>query len=80
MPLRRIGGRLGVDAAGMGGGQVIVQNIDQRSGGSPVQTETRRGPNGETYIINTIRDAEARGDMDKVRGQRFGSRVGKVMR
>jgi hypothetical protein len=72
MPLQRMAdGRLGVsmNGGGDGGGGVVVQNIDQRSKGQPVQTETQQGPNGQTIIRNFIRDEVKRGvaagDFDK---------------
>lgn len=43
-------------AANNNGPQVIVQNMDQRRGGAPIETESRRGPNGEVIIRNIVRD------------------------
>jgi len=58
MPLRRTSaGELGVSAAGLGGGDTIVQIIDQRGSGAPVRTEQSSGPNGERVLRVLIRDA-----------------------
>jgi phage-related minor tail protein len=53
MPLDRVGGRLGVNASGMG---VNVTVIDQRSGGAPPQVTEGRGPDGRKAIRILIRD------------------------
>lgn len=53
MPLQRIGGRLGVNAAG---GGVMVQIIDQRGSGARPQVSEGRGPDGRKLISVLIRD------------------------
>lgn len=63
------------------GANVIVQNIDQRSGGE-IRREESRGPNGERLIKNFILDAVdqgiAGGRFDRSMGQAFGAtRVGR---
>lgn len=54
MPLKRIGGYLGVRAVG---GGVTVNVIDQRSGGEPVQTREEKGPDGRRLVQVLVRDA-----------------------
>ena len=76
IPLERSsGGKLGVNASGLGQ-NVIVQNIDQRSEGQPVETTQERGPNGELIIRNLIRDEVTkgigRGNFDKPFRDTFG--------
>lgn len=63
-----------------GGGGVVVQNIDQRKSGADVETQTSTMPDGRTMIINTIRDAEGRGEFDKGRRARWGTRPQTVKR
>ena len=53
MPLQRIGGRLGVNAAG---GGVTVQVIDQRGSGARPEVSRGRGPDGRKLISLLIRD------------------------
>lgn len=67
-------------AIGGGGRGTVVQVIDQRSGGAPVQTETRRGPTGEELIVMTVRDATAAGRMDGANRGRYGLQAQKVRR
>lgn len=73
MPLTRINGQLGVRAAG---GSTIVQVIDQRKGGAPVEVSERRGPGGSRLVQMAIRDelkaAFADGSMDKLMGSSYG--------
>ncbi len=67
LPLRRNGrGELGVMAGGgfEAGGGVVIQIIDQRKGGAPVERQESRGPNGERQIQLFIRD-EVRRQMDQ---------------
>jgi hypothetical protein len=49
--------------------KVLVQNIDQRKGGAPLETSTSRGQNGEmqirTYIRDEVKRAVSDGSMDK---------------
>lgn len=61
MPLKQLsGGRLGVSATGMGSGPTI-NIIDQRgAGASPVETNTRRGPDGQTQIDVLIKASVTR--------------------
>lgn len=67
MPLKRIGGFLGVRAAG---GGVTVNVIDQRSGGEQVQAREQRGPDGRRMVEIIVRDAvkgmASDGSLDKV--------------
>lgn len=77
LPLTRDGqGNLGV-RGGSGGGdvKVVVQNIDQRKNGAPVETEQSRGQNGQLMIRNYIRDEVKRafgeGAMDKDMARNF---------
>lgn len=69
MPLDRIDGKLGVRASG---GGTIVQIIDQRSAGSPVQVRESTGPDGRRVIQAIVRDEVAGmvrdGTMDRVLG------------
>jgi hypothetical protein len=77
LPLRRDrAGNLGVGS--MGGGddvKVVVQNIDQRKSGAPVETQQTRGQNGEIVIRNYIRDEVRRalsdGSLDKDLSKNF---------
>lgn len=69
MPLDRVGGKLGVRASG---GGTVVQIIDQRSGGSPVEVRESTGPDGRKLIQALVRDEVAGmvrdGSMDRVLG------------
>ena len=60
MPLRRgPDGKLGVAAAGGGGGgdvSVVVNDMRSNAGSHPVETESKKGPNGQRMIAVTIRD------------------------
>lgn len=60
MPLRRgPDGKLGVSAGGGGGGgdvSVVVNDMRSNSGAQPVETEHKKGPNGQRMISVTIRD------------------------
>lgn len=60
MPLRRgPDGKLGVAAAGGGGGgdvSVVVNDMRSSAGSHPVETESKKGPNGQRMIAVTIRD------------------------
>lgn len=82
LPLTRINGRLGVHATGggQGGGGTVVQVIDQRSSGAPVETRRERGPDGRELIIATITDAEREGRFDGMRRARNGTTLQKVRR
>lgn len=84
LPLARVRGRLGVNASGLGGGGqgggTVVQVIDQRSGGAPVETRRERGPDGREMVIAVISDAERDGRFDKARQARNGTTVRKVRR
>lgn len=76
MPLARdTAGRLGVRSQG-GVANVVVQIIDQTSGGVQKSTEETTGPNGEKQIRVVLRDAVrgmvAAGDMDSAMASRFG--------
>lgn len=73
MPLQRIGGKLGVAAAG---GGTTVQVIDQRGSGAAPQVSQGRGADGRMMIKVLIRD-EVRnlvgdGSLDKAMGLSFG--------
>jgi hypothetical protein len=54
-----------------GGGGVTI--IDQRSGGAPISTEQRMGPDGRQQVVAIVRDETARGGLDSVNRARFGS-------
>lgn len=58
LPLKRIGGNLGVIATGVGGGGDVVVNVINR--GAPVEVEqqsSRKGINGEAIIDVTIKQS-----------------------
>lgn len=73
LPLERIGGKLGVNAAGAG---TIVNVIDQRSGGAAPQVSENQGPDGRRMISVLIRDEVRRGmadgSFDRAMTQNFG--------
>lgn len=73
LPLKRIGGKLGVNAAGAG---TIVNVIDQRSGGAAPQVSENQGPDGRRMISVLIRDEVRRGmadgSFDRAMTQNFG--------
>lgn len=76
MPLRRDpSGRLGV--SGGGGGDVVVQINDYRSGGEQAQVEESMTPDGRRMISVLIRDEVKRairsGDMDRDMQSAYGS-------
>ncbi|MFN7019883.1 MAG: phage tail tape measure protein [Phycisphaerales bacterium] len=75
MPLGRIGGKLGVLAAG---GGVTVNVIDQRGRGEPVEVRRSRGPDGRTQVSLLIRDAVrgmiGDGSFDGAMGTAYGLR------
>lgn len=77
MPIQRVGGILGVRATGMGGG-TVVNILDQRTGGDPVQVRESTGANGTRQIEVLIRDAMhksvADGSMDRILGSTYGLR------
>lgn len=77
MPLTRIGGKLGVAAAGGGGGTKV--EIYNQSGGE-VTTETRRGPNGEELIKVLVAKQMANGSYDGSMRSRFGNNPTSVKR
>lgn len=77
MPLTRVGGKLGVAAAGGGGSQVQV-NVINNSGGE-VTTSERKGPNGQRFIDVEIARSIGSGRQDKALG-RFGNRPAPVKR
>ncbi len=75
MPLTRIGGDLGVKASG---GGVLVQVIDQRSGGAPVGVSESTGGDGRRQISILIRDEVRRqitgGGLDQAMDANYGVR------
>jgi hypothetical protein len=78
MPLTRIGGKLGVAAAGGGGAGVKVE-INNYSGESVNSTEGR-GPNGERIIRVAVGKDLASGAHDAALRSRFGTRPNPVKR
>lgn len=77
LPLKRDGqGNLGVSGSGSDETKVIVQNIDQRKNGAPLETQTSRGQDGQLMIRTFIRDEVKRsladGSMDKDMGRNYG--------
>jgi len=70
MPLERVGGKLGINAAGAGT-TVIVENHT----GMPADIEQSRGPNGRQLtrvVIGLVKRAVTAGDLDKEMRQNFG--------
>lgn len=88
LPLARTaGGDLGVKTTGGGGGGdagTIVQIVDQRgSDAPPIREERTVGPNGQEmvrFIVATVKQATANGELDSVQGSRFGAKPTKVLR
>jgi hypothetical protein len=78
MPLTRIGGKLGVAAAG-GGGPGVKVEINNFSGESVNSTEGR-GPNGERIIRVAVGKDLASGAHDAALRSRFGTRPNPVKR
>jgi hypothetical protein len=78
MPLTRIGGKLGVAAAGAGGGGVKVE-VNNYSGEAVTRTEAR-GPNGEKIIRLAVGKDIASGNHDAALRSRFGTRPNPVRR
>lgn len=78
MPLKRLpGGDLGVQADGMGGGEVTVQIIDQRSGGERPQVSTTREDGRKTIrvlIRDEVKGALGDGTLDRSMAQNYGVR------
>ena len=77
MPLTRIGGKLGVAAAG-GGGSPVTVNINNNGGGE-VQTRERRGPNGQQILDVEITRSIGSGRQDAAL-KRFGNKPAPVRR
>lgn len=73
LPLERIGGKLGVNAAG---GGTTVQIIDQRGSGAAAQVSQSRGPDGAKVISVLIRDEVnsllGSGSLDRSMRQNYG--------
>ena len=70
MPLERIGGKLGINAAGAGT-TVIVENHT----GAPAEVQKSRGPDGRELtrvVIGVVKRAITAGDLDKDMRQNFG--------
>ena len=85
MPLSRTaGGDLGVKVAGGGAGGMVVNVIDQRSGGEDVGVSESRGANGERQIEILIRDKMKgmlnSGVFDRTFDSNFGMRRSAVSR
>lgn len=78
MPLTRIGGKLGVAAAGGGGSPVKVE-INNFSGEQVAKTEAR-GPRGEQIIRVAVGSDLASGKHDSVLRSRFGVPPNKMKR
>lgn len=80
LPLTRVNGKLGVQAAG-GGSGTSIRIIDQRGGDDPpIETERRRGPSGEEMVIMTVKKNWARGAFDPSMQARQGVSPRKVVR
>ncbi len=77
MPLTRVGGKLGVAAAG--GGSNVTVNVTNQSGGE-VQTSERRGQNGERQVDILIGQSLGSGRQDSALRSRFGTRPNPVKR
>lgn len=78
MPLTRVNGKLGVQAAGGSGGpRTVVQVINQ--GGGEVRQERQQGPGGEELIRITVGKQLARGDHDSAM-KRYAARPAGVKR
>lgn len=75
MPLTRVGGKLGVRAAG--GGGTVVQVINQT--GQPVREDRQTGPDGRELVRIVVGEDMARGRFDGPMG-RFGSAPAKARR
>lgn len=78
MPLTRIGGKLGVAAAG--GGGVVVKHEVHNYTGAEVSTRESSGPNGERIIQTMVGKQLGSGAHDSVLRSRFGSRPDRVKR
>lgn len=78
MPLTRVGGKLGVAAAGGSGANVKLEVHNY--GGGEVQTQERRGPNGERLIRMMVGKDLASGQHDASLRSRFGNRPNPVKR
>jgi phage-related minor tail protein len=78
MPLTRIGGKLGVAAAGGGGSNVMV-NVANYGGGQVEQRESR-GPNGERQIDIMIGRSLSSGRQDAALRSRYGTPPNPVKR
>lgn len=76
MPLRRIGGRLGVDASG---GTPVVVNI-RNYGSAHARVEKSSGPSGREIIDVIIEEDTVRGRFDRANRSRYGSQVATVRR
>lgn len=61
LPLKRVGGKLGVNAAGLG---TVVNIIDQRSGAPAPRVSENQGPDGRKVISVLIRDEIRKGMAD----------------
>ena len=79
MPLTRIGGKLGVAAAGGGGSPVQVVEVHNYSG-EQVSRSERRGPNGEQIVRLMVGQDIAGGKHDAALRSRFGSKPNPVKR
>lgn len=77
LPLTRIGGKLGVSAAGAGGG-TVVQVFN--STGAPARTERTTGPAGRDIVKVIVGEEMARGSFDAAMKGRYGNRADKVRR
>lgn len=78
MPLTRIGGKLGVAAAGGGGSNVSV--AVHNYGGGEVEKRESRGPNGERQIDIMIGKSLASGRQDSALRSRYGTPPNPVKR
>ena len=79
MPLARVNGQLGVRTGG-GGGGMVVNIIDQRSGGADIRQERTRGPDGRETLRIVVAEETSRGSFDKANRARYGSAPQQVKR
>lgn len=78
LPLTRIGGKLGVNASGMGGGGTVVQVFNSTN--APARTERTTGPDGRDIVKVIVGEEMARGSFDSAMKGRYGNRADKVRR
>lgn len=70
LPLTRIGGKLGVRAAGRAPTQVVEVN---NYSGAQVRQREGGGVDGQRVILDIVKDGMTRGELDTAQGGRFGA-------